>query len=68
MIRRNEIQARGRGGGMGRGGRGRNGGFAGGPGGACVCPRCGKKMPHEIGTPCTGMTCPDCGVPLVREG
>jgi hypothetical protein len=27
----------------------------------CVCPACGAKTPHERGTPCTEVPCPDCG-------
>ncbi len=64
----------GRGGGMGRrsgkgagAGKGRQGGFAAGPGGACVCPKCGKEMPHTQGVPCSGVQCPDCGIPMTRK-
>ena len=59
--------------GMGRGqdgggGRGRMGGpFAAGPGGKCVCPKCGKKAPHVIGTPCNRISCPECGTIMTRE-
>lgn len=56
----------GRGQGQGRGRRG-GGGFAGGPGGECVCLQCGKTMPHERGVPCVQQTCPQCGVPLTRK-
>jgi len=54
--------------GSGRGGgRGRMGGpRSAGPGGACVCPQCGQKVPHKIGTPCYEMTCPKCGTRLTR--
>lgn len=56
------------GGGMGRGrGRGRMGGRAFGAGGACVCPSCGKKVPHQRGLPCTQRTCPHCGAMMARE-
>jgi len=58
------------GGGGGRGsgrGRGRMGGFAAGPGGFCVCPSCGYKMPHGIGTPCYQQTCPKCGSRMTRS-
>ncbi len=62
----------GRGGGMGQGaagrGMGRGGGpQAAGPGGSCVCPRCGQKEPHERGMPCNQRTCPKCGTAMVRE-
>ena len=59
-------------GGMGRGigqgdGKGRGGGFAAGPGGSCVCPKCGKTPPHQRGVPCLQMTCPDCGTAMTRQ-
>ena len=59
---------RGRGGG-GRGqGMGRMGGpKAAGPGGNCVCPSCGERVPHVVGRPCYDMTCPKCGTRMVRE-
>jgi len=53
----------GRGTGRGRGGRGMN---QAGPGGYCVCPNCGSKSPHPVGTPCTERTCPNCGARMVR--
>jgi len=54
--------------GLGRGGgRGRGGGFGLGPGGNCVCPNCGKVVPHKLGTPCMQMTCPDCGARMTRQ-
>ena len=56
----------GRGAGRGLGGGGRMGGFAAGPGGACVCPKCGAKAPHQIGTPCYLQKCPKCGSPMTR--
>jgi len=53
---------------MGRGGgRGRMGGFGAGPGGNCVCPKCGKKVPHQRGAPCYQVKCPSCGTPMTRE-
>jgi hypothetical protein len=67
----------GRGGGMGLGrifgwigrglGRGRMGGpFAAGPGGDCVCPKCGRRESHERGVPCAGRKCPQCGAGMTR--
>ena len=52
----------------GRGGRiGRmGGGMVAGPGGVCVCPSCGEKVPHQVGTPCTSLSCPKCGGEMVR--
>jgi hypothetical protein len=37
-----------------------------GPGGDCVCPRCGSRTSHAGGTPCHTLTCPECGEKLVR--
>ena len=54
--------------GMGRGGRGRMGGnMAAGPGGYCMCPKCGEKIPHQQGMPCSSVTCPKCGLNMVRS-
>ncbi|RLE49893.1 MAG: hypothetical protein DRJ31_03260 [Candidatus Methanomethylicota archaeon] len=59
----------GRGGGGGPGGPsgapGRGAGFR-GPGGECICPRCGHREPHYPGVPCRARVCPKCGIPLVR--
>jgi len=54
--------------GMGRGfGRGRmGGGFAAGPGGICICPKCGHEQAHARGQPCYQMKCPKCGTPMTR--
>ncbi len=46
-----------------RGGRGAGGG----PGGSCVCPRCGRREPHARGTPCAATSCPECGTAMRRE-
>jgi hypothetical protein len=49
------------------GGRGRMGGpKAAGPGGECLCPKCGHKQPHTAGTPCTDVKCPKCGTRMTR--
>jgi len=50
----------------GRGGRGRMGGFGLGPGGFCICPNCGEKIPHQRGIPCYTVKCPNCGAPMTR--
>lgn len=54
------------GGGRGRGGRGMGGGFAQGPDGECVCPNCGYREKHRLGTPCYSLKCPKCGTPMTR--
>ena len=57
----------GRGGGRGAGGgRGGGGGFAMGPGGMCVCPSCGKQVPHQRGVQCYQQKCPQCGAAMTR--
>jgi len=54
-------------------GRGLRGGRMGGtrpgagPGGYCVCPGCGEKVPHQLGTPCYTISCPKCGTRMARE-
>jgi len=57
--------------GMGRGkglGRGRMGGpFAAGPGGNCVCPKCGYQAPHMVGHPCSQNVCPECRTKMTRQ-
>jgi len=59
----------GRGGDRGGGrGPGRMGGTkAAGPGGYCVCPNCGHKVPHQAGKPCYQMSCPKCNTQMTRE-
>jgi hypothetical protein len=59
-----------RGGGVGQGrGRGWGGGNkpASGPGGNCVCPKCGHKEPHVAGQRCLDLVCPKCGTKMTRE-
>jgi uncharacterized protein len=57
--------------GMGRGREfgsgGRMRGFAAGPNGNCVCPKCGYKETHQIGVPCYQKKCPKCGSLMTRE-
>ena len=38
-----------------------------GPNGKCVCPKCGEKVSHTAGTPCTSLKCPKCNSSLVRD-
>lgn len=50
-----------------RPGRGRGQGRGQGPAGKCVCPSCGKKIPHRPGVPCSSENCPECGQRMIRE-
>lgn len=60
-------QGPGTGRGQGRSGAGgRGGGFGAGPGGNCVCPNCGEKATHQLGTPCYEQKCPKCGAAMTR--
>ncbi len=38
-----------------------------GPGGYCVCSKCGYKILHQRGLPCSTLQCPNCKVNLKRE-
>ena len=38
-----------------------------GPGGYCVCPKCGYKVPHQRGIPCSTLQCPNCKINLERK-
>jgi len=38
-----------------------------GPSGSCICPQCGKKVPHQAGVACYDVSCPGCGTAMVRE-
>jgi hypothetical protein len=38
-----------------------------GPGGECVCLKCGTVAPHEAGIPCSFKQCPKCGAKMVRK-
>lgn len=59
---------RGSGRGRGQGGGGRGGGNkpGSGPGGNCVCPKCGKIVPHAAGQRCIDQVCPECGSKMIR--
>lgn len=52
----------------GKGGRGggRGGRFNAGPDGECLCPKCGERIPHQPGTPCTAAKCPKCQNTMIR--
>ncbi|MFC2036095.1 hypothetical protein ACFLUJ_08275 [Chloroflexota bacterium] len=50
-----------------RGGRMRGNQPGTGPGGNCVCPNCGEKLLHELGIPCNTLSCPKCGIGMIRE-
>lgn len=68
MSEKNGMGSFGRGQGR-NAGQGRRGGAVGeGPAGYCVCPKCGEKVKHIAGTPCTAMKCPKCESFLLREG
>ena len=51
-------------GGLGRGGGDKPGS---GPGGDCICPGCGYRMPHVVGLRCVDASCPNCGQRLIKE-
>ena len=47
-------------------GQGRNEGSSLGPGGDCICPKCGAKAKHTVGSPCYEKACPKCGAKMTR--
>jgi len=47
-------------------GRGRMGGFAKGPGGVCICPKCGYEELRVRGQPCMNKKCPKCQTQMIR--
>jgi hypothetical protein len=49
-----------------RGGRMQGNRAGAGPGGNCVCPSCGEKVPHQAGIPCYSVSCPKCGTKMTR--
>lgn len=46
--------------------RRQRGGIGAGPTGYCICHKCGEKVSHMAGTPCTSLKCPKCGSTLIR--
>jgi len=40
---------------------------AAGPGGQCVCPKCGHTAAHVAGQPCNQRACPQCGTRMTRQ-
>lgn len=48
-------------------GKGRNKGGSYGPGGFCVCIKCGEKITHRKGVKCTTQKCSQCGHTMIRE-
>jgi hypothetical protein len=46
--------------------RGQRGGIGAGPSGYCACLKCGEKVGHIVGVPCTSLKCPKCGSLLTR--
>ena len=61
------FKGKGIGQGSGHGRRGRNKGGSYGPGGFCICAKCGEKVPHQQGIKCTTIKCPECGHTMVRD-
>jgi wyosine [tRNA(Phe)-imidazoG37] synthetase (radical SAM superfamily) len=39
-----------------------------GPGGHCVCQKCGARIPHRPGIRCEDERCPDCAGKMLRDG
>ncbi len=38
-----------------------------GPGGDCICAKCGYKTEHQKGVPCSTIKCPECGDLMTRS-
>lgn len=61
---RGQGQGRGQGRGRGRGGGNKPGS---GPSGNCVCPQCGHTTTHRVGERCMDISCPKCGIKMIRQ-
>ena len=33
----------------------------------CICPQCGRIVPHQMGTPCFQTACPNCRSSMTRQ-
>ena len=73
MPRNDEMGSRGQGPGTGRkmwpgtGDRSRSRGRLTGPDGYCICPKCGERLPHQLGISCFDVKCPKCSSMMTRE-
>jgi uncharacterized paraquat-inducible protein A len=38
-----------------------------GPGGRCVCPKCGMRTNHTRAVPCNEIKCPKCNTTMTKE-
>ncbi|MBN2639052.1 MAG: DUF134 domain-containing protein [Bacteroidales bacterium] len=34
----------------------------------CICPKCDYEIPHQLGTPCSSILCPNCDIRMLRKG
>ena len=41
--------------------------LADGPGGNCICPKCGEIVPHDRAEPCNEVGCPKCDTTMIRD-
>ena len=38
-----------------------------GPGGYCICTKCGHENRHTRGVPCNERECPECGAKMTKK-
>ncbi len=57
----------GRSGGRFGGGRGSGRRQGGEPPAECICPACGRVVPHTPGIPCFKVQCSECGTPMMAR-